>query len=116
MCNNAHFLKTMYKDNSIVQVANGDYVEGTGAGVVKLKVEGNDGINDVLVNNALLTESIEKNILSVSKLTQAGAEIVFTKDEAYVCKGGELVMKAIAKNGLYVLTTDVMSYKKRKLN
>ena len=43
------------------------------------------------------------NLLSVSKLTDNGAEVLFNNDKAEVRKEGNLIMEAYKRDGLYML-------------
>ena len=104
LCNNINIVEGLKEDSSKVQIADGSYMDGAGAGIVSLRVVVNKSVHNVEIDNTLVTKALEKNILSVGKLTDKGAEVRFIENEAYVIMNGETVMEAKKKDGLYYVT------------
>ena len=60
----------------------------------------NEGGNmNITLSNVALSPECAANIMSVSKLTAAGAEVLFNKKKAIVTKHGECIMEGIRQRG-----------------
>lgn len=99
-------IEEVKEDNTPVQIANGSYISGEKNGIVKMSVSNRVSKNYITIENVLATKELSKNILSVSKLTEKGAEVNFSKTLASVTMHGVEVMRAVKKDCLYIISTD----------
>ena len=81
--------------------ANKETIHMDMVGNVKLQQHKNDSMNITLSNVALST-NCPANIISVSKLTDAGAEVLFNKEKVVVTKNGKYIMEGTRQGNLYI--------------
>uniref|UniRef100_A0A5S6QJ23 Integrase catalytic domain-containing protein n=1 Tax=Trichuris muris TaxID=70415 RepID=A0A5S6QJ23_TRIMR len=74
--------------------------------VGRVKIQVNDGQNsrDLNLEKTLLVPSLRTNLISVSKATDSGHTVVFTRRNAYILdEKGETVVTADRRDGLYYI-------------
>ena len=97
------------KDSTIVRGCSGEEVVATGVGKIAFKVE--DGL-EITFNDALIVPAMERNLLSVRKITEASENIfvIFNQDKVEIFKGsvernGEtLIQGCLDDSKLYALS------------
>ena len=62
-----------------------------GEGKVKLQCHDEPGVVTLVLNKVLYVPDITKNLLSVSAMTQMGAEVLFNDGKCYVTKNGKTI-------------------------
>lgn len=75
----------------------GEFISATKKGT--LQVTSNMGIQGVL-EGVLFCREVPYNLLSVSKIQQAGYTIIFDQDGAKICKNGKAIMQGMCTNNL----------------
>ena len=105
-CNDVSLFKERRCNNgSTIKLANGNHISASKIGTISFKSELNEELNDVVVNDVLVADDLKHNLLSVSKLTEVGAEVTFNSDAAIVKRNDEVIFKATKVDGLYVVKT-----------
>ena len=80
-----------YEQPSKVYLGNNRVIKAYGEGKVKLQCYDESGIVTLILNNVLYVPEISKNLLSVSAMTQMGAEVLFNDGKCYVTKNGKTI-------------------------
>ena len=80
-----------YEQPSKVYLGNNRVITAYGEGKVKLQCYDEFGIVTLILNNVLYVLEITKNLLSVSAMTQMGAEVLFNDGKCYVTKDGKTI-------------------------
>ena len=103
MCNNKEFFDELVKsEDSTIFVANGDEVRVEGTGAITLQVmEEYGNISDTRIENVLYSPRLSKNLLSVSRLAESGARVIYSGNKAEVIKEGRIILTAVGKDKLY---------------
>lgn len=78
----------------------GAFISATKKGI--LNVTSNMGVSGVL-EEVLYCKEVPYNLLSVSKMQQAGLTIVFNQDGAQICKDGKCLMQGKSLNNLIAI-------------
>lgn len=109
MCNDISAL-TNFKDinlNQSVTIANNDKLNITGVGDVNMKI----GSMVRKIENVSYVPQLSTNLLSVSRMTQKGFVVTFTKDRCNIydrCKiSGNPIATASNNNGIFKLDSEV---------
>lgn len=84
-----------------IMVANGQFMKIKGKGDIVLKHEVAGTVRNLKFTDALYVPELENNLLSVSKITKAGYNMVFDENKCYIEKNKCLVFSGNYKNGLY---------------
>ena len=66
-------------------------IKAYGEGKVKLKCYDESGIVTLVLNNVIYVPEISTNLLSVSAMTQMGADVLFNDGKCYVTKDGKTI-------------------------
>ena len=99
---------TNIKENlSTIKIADGTDLETNGRGNVTMRVENGQNDVEITLKDVILSKDLERNLISVSRLTDNGAKVTFYNDKAVVEKGNDVVMEATKRNGLYIVTSSV---------
>ena len=76
-------------------------------GKVKLQCRDEPGVVTLVLNKVLYVPHITKNLLSVSAMTQMGAEVLFNDGKCYVTKDGKTIqLGQIIDSKLYMVNTE----------
>ena len=81
-------------ERSKIRIANGSYITTEGVGRESISTIVNGSIERVTLREVLKSKELDRNLLSVSKLTDAGANVLFERDTAQVVRDGEVVLEA----------------------
>lgn len=101
MCNDkSQFSSLDLKNFERIIVANGEYMDVKGKGDVVLKVDENTKIR---LLNVLYIPELENNLLSVSKITDAGGKLHFDGNNCHINMGNKFVTIAKYQNKLYTI-------------
>ncbi|KAL0269915.1 UNVERIFIED_CONTAM: hypothetical protein PYX00_007495 [Menopon gallinae] len=102
ICNTPHKIQNLEQSGTKrLRVANGQTTEICGSGTVKIKT-GNYNNKNVAINNVLLVPELKMNLLSVSKITDKGLDIIFNKDSAKIMdRNGRVLLKCERRGDLY---------------
>lgn len=84
-----------------IMVANGQYMVIKGKGKIVLKMEVNGNRRNLQINELLYVPELERNLLSVSKMTKEGYKVNFSKKNCYIKKGDIEVATAKHEKGLH---------------
>lgn len=102
VCNKDLLFDRYTPDNSLsVSTANNSQVPVASLGKALLYGEGSTSIH---LNNVRYVPRFNCNLLSVSKLTDNGASVIFTKDGCHVEKDGTTVLVGQRKGDLYFIS------------
>lgn len=102
MSNNRNlFDKIVPVYNFTICLADGRVIKPSGKGNVTLIVKCNDGRKLLQVPNVLHAKELDKNLLSISRLAEEGAQVSFSKYGASVTRKGIDIIQAIKTGGLY---------------
>lgn len=89
---------------SVIEVASGEEVCVSGIGSGELRFLSNNGtVNQATVKDVLYAPKLKGNILSVSKLTDNGFDVVFNKKHCEIGRHGKQIAIADRKGNLYEL-------------
>ncbi|KAI5735092.1 hypothetical protein M8J77_014056 [Diaphorina citri] len=91
--------------SGVIRMGNGDLAEISGRGSVLIKTPVEDGGLSVTLHEALYVPELECGLISVSKLTDKGLDVVFTDNKGVVLDHDELIFKAKKKDRVYVVNT-----------
>ncbi|KAL0263996.1 UNVERIFIED_CONTAM: hypothetical protein PYX00_011034 [Menopon gallinae] len=102
ICNTPHKIQNLEQSGTKrLRVANGQTTEICGSGTVKIKT-GNCNNKNVAINNVLLVPELKMNFLSVSKITDKGLDIMFSKRNAKIMdRNGRVLLKGERRGDLY---------------
>lgn len=103
--NNKSFFTTLDESyKSVIEVASGEKVCVSGIGSGKLRFLSNNGtVNQALVRDVLFAPKMKGNILSVSKLTDNGFDVVFKRSVCEIGRNGKQIAIADRRGNLYEL-------------
>ena len=91
-----------------VQVGNGKIVKATKIGLLKMTLEDVNGKKvSVLLNDVSFVPDLKFNLLSVGKIANNGASIVYKKEGAFIeLDKTKIALKSIANGAVYGLSID----------
>ncbi|KAL1458776.1 hypothetical protein WDU94_008892 [Cyamophila willieti] len=92
-----------------IKMGNGDTALIAGKGSVVIKTPEQDGGLTVTLHEALYVPDLECALISVSKLTDKGLNVVFTDNKGLVLEGEELIFKSLKRDRVYVVNTESKS-------
>lgn len=97
MTNNRKLLSGINESNSIISIAKrNEKITSNEMGKIET--------NKYTLNEVLFVPDLQKNLLSVSVITDKGGEVLFTKKEVLVSKNKEIIIKGKKnENGLYTI-------------
>ncbi|CAB4021584.1 Retrovirus-related Pol poly from transposon TNT 1-94, partial [Paramuricea clavata] len=97
-----------YKQPSKIYLGDNRVIKAYGEGKVRLQCYDESGVVVALVlNKVLYVPEITKNLLSVSAMTQMGAEVLFNDGKCYVTKDGRTIsIGHINDSQLYMVNTE----------
>ena len=82
-------------------------IKALGEGKVRLEFHDGSNVRAMGLYNVLYVPDIAKNLVSVSTMTQKGAEVLFENDKCYVTKDGKTInIGRLLNNNLYVINTE----------
>ena len=107
MCNNKALLEDFVEFDETVDVMLGDrkVLHATGSGTVSVHtVLANGKLQECILHNVLLVPNLSYNLISVSKVTEAGKSISFEETQCNIsCADGEVIAIAKKVGCLYYL-------------
>ena len=107
MCNNKALLEDFVEFDETVDVMLGDgkVLHATGTGTVSVHtVLANGKLQECILHNVLLVPNLSYNLISVSKVTEAGKSISFEETQCNIsCADGEVIATAKKVGCLYYL-------------
>lgn len=89
-----------------ITTADGTRIQADGVGTVALHVEADKSQRLIQLRDVLIATDLDTNLLSLARLTDAGAVVQFCGDKAVVKKDGVAVIEANKRNGIYVVNTE----------
>lgn len=101
---------TDYKehDNRTVTLADGTTITSKGTGVVTFRTTDGSTARTLTARNVLHVPGMVDNLISVSKLTDSGLQVVFSGNVCQVFSGQQLVLSAEKADGIYSLRAEVI--------
>ena len=120
MCNERKQMQNMKRLEKVerVKLGNGDYVEAKFEGSVKLKIKHEKNVRTFKLANVLFVPDMKYNLLSISKASQAGKTIQFSKLGCEIIdpSSGEVLGSANKVGNLYYVDVAETSENRRKEN
>ena len=96
-----------YPQPSEIFLGDDRVIKALGEGKVILEVYDGSNVLTIGLYNVLYVPEIAKNLLSVSAMTQKGAEVLFENDKCYVTKDGKTMnIGHLVSSKLYVVNTE----------
>jgi len=103
LCANKSLFVSIREHKEKIMLVGENYIEAEGIGTVKLYWQE----NIIKLVDVLFVKNLQCNFISVSKATNNGFEICFSKNNASVKnKNGETVLKANKKNDLFIVENE----------
>lgn len=94
------FINFKETDVREVTIANGKKIHVVGTGDVEIK-ESTE--NKLLLTNVLFVPELRQNLISVSKVTAKGINVIFSGNEVHGMRNNEIIFRAIRSNGVFKL-------------
>jgi hypothetical protein len=104
---------TQLNDVVCAVVANGDAVQIHEKGEIQLQGFHN---NMLTITNVRSCPSFTKNLLSVAQLVNRGLEVMFNQEEAIVCRGSNILIRAKRIQNMFVVTNPIILPVRRMQN
>ena len=96
-----------YEQPSKIYLGDNRVIEAYGQGKVRLSCYDESDAVQLTLNKVLYVPDLSKNLLSVSAMTQMGAEVLFNDGKCVISKDGrEITIGHLVDNKLYMVNTD----------
>lgn len=105
MVNDASLLENYSKTRGSVKVGDGSPIDVVGYGVLRMTTSSDCGDSTISLTHALCVPSLKDNIISVGKLEEKGAEIIFSDGKATASKNERFLFIAFCIGTMYVVKT-----------
>lgn len=88
-----------------LNLANGDTIQISGIGKIEFEAENGKNVTNLTLTNVLHAPALHTNLISVSKITDKGNTVLFTRNEAIISNHeDEVVLIAKRVDDLYVVS------------
>ena len=95
-----------YEQSSKIYLGDNRVIEAYGQGKVRLSCYDESDAVQLTLNKVLYVPDLSKNLLSLSAMTQMGAEVLFNDGKCVISKDGrEITIGRLVDNKLYMVNT-----------
>jgi hypothetical protein len=93
-------------------VANGNTVRINEVGQLRLRGFNN---NNITISNVRACKSFQRNLISVSQLVNKGLNVIFNDREALVCRGDDILIRAMKYQNMFIISNEIMHPHPKKM-